>query len=63
MALTRVLVLYKWRRFAPPDKHTRKSKLNCLNEKILMQKRSRAEAIADRFFFAFNTYFLLSFKR
>ena len=47
MALMCVLVLNKWRRFAPPDKHTRKSKQNCLNEKMLRQngrvlKQSRA---------------------
>ena len=45
MAVGRVLVLNKWRRFAPPDKHTPR-KLNSLNYPRKIKARAEGEAAA-----------------
>ncbi len=37
MSIWRVLVIYKWRRFAPPNKHTPQRNAKQLNQ--LQQKR------------------------
>ena len=45
MAVWRVLVLNKWRRFAPPDKHT-PHELNSLNYTRKIKARTEGEAAA-----------------
>ena len=45
MAVGRVLVLNKWRRFAPPDKHT-PHELNSLNYTRKIKARTEGEAAA-----------------